>query len=230
MSSLPAPGNVPSHENRAPAQAHWDQVQVLLGQARLAREMGKLEQAVEILRQANEIAIPDGDERVVLCIQHSLADSLSKLDRFAEAEALFPAVIDLSRRCGGEVDLLRLQWIEGRVAAGLGHWEEGVATLRKVRGEFAARQMSYDAALVSVELAILYSERGRAEEVKILARHMVPMFRARDVQPEILDALSLFRQAAERERVSAELARKVLVYLRKARRHPGLRFEGAMEG
>ena len=205
-------------------------IQVLLSQARLAKEMGKLEHAVEILRQANEIAVPDGDERVVLCIQHSLADNLSKLDCFAEAEALLPAVIDLSRRCGGEVDLLRLQWIEGRVAAGLGRWEEGIATLRKVRGEFASRQMSYDTALVSLELAVLYSEQGRAEEVKILARHMVPMFRTRNVPPEILDALSLFRRAAERERVSVELGRKVLTYLRKARRTPGLRFEGEVDG
>lgn len=201
-------------------------VQVLLSRARLAKETGKLEQAVAILRQAHEIAIPDDDGRVVLCIQHSLADSLSKLDRFTEAEALLPAVIDLSRKCGGEVDLIRLRWIEGRVAAGLGHWEEGVATLRKVRGEFASRHLSYDTALVSLELAVLYSEQGRAEEVKILARHMVPMFRARNVHPEVLDALSLFRQAAERERVSADLARKVLAYLRKARHNPGLRFEG----
>lgn len=201
-------------------------VQVLLSRAKLAKELGKLEQAVTILQQANEIAMPDDDGRVVLAIQHSLADSLSKLDRFTEAQALLPAVIDLSRKCGGEVDLLRLRWIEGRVAAGLGNWEEGVATLRKVRGELAARHLAYDTTLVSLELAILYSEQGRAEEVKTLARHMVPIFKARNVDPEVLAALSLFRQAAERERVSTELARKVLAYLRKARHNPGLRFEG----
>lgn len=200
-------------------------IQVLLSRARLAKERGKLDQAVAILQQANEIAIPDDDGRVVLSIQHSLADNLSKLDRFPEAEALLPAVIDLSRKCGGEVDLIRLRWIEGRVAAGLGHRDAGVATLRKVRGELAARHLTFDTALVSLELAILYSEQGQAEEVKSLARHMVPIFRARNVNPEILDALSLFRQAAERERVSAELARKVLAYLRKARHNPGLRFE-----
>lgn len=205
-------------------------VQVLLSQARLAKELGKLEEAVAILRQANEIAIPDDDGRVALCIQHSLADSLSKLDRFPEAQALLPAVIDLSRKCGGEVDLIRLRWIEGRVAAGLGQWEEGVATLRKVRGELASRHLTYDTTLVSLELAVLYSEQGRAEEVKTLARHMVPIFRARNVDPEVLDALSLFRQAAERERVSAELARKMLAYLRKARHNPGLRFEGEVSG
>lgn len=205
-------------------------VQVLLSRAKLAKERGQLDQAVAILQQANETAIPDDDGRVILCIQHSLADNLSKLDRFPEAEELLPAVIDLSLRCGGEVDLLRLRWIEGRVAAGLGHRDEGVATLRKVRGEFVARHLTYDAALVSLELAVLYSEQGQAEEVKILTRHMVPMFRARNVHPEILDALSLFRRAAERERVSAELARKMLAYLRKARHNPGLRFEGEVEG
>jgi tetratricopeptide (TPR) repeat protein len=200
-------------------------IQVLLSQAKLAKEMGKLDRAVEILLQASEIAIPDDDGRVVLSIQHGLADNLSKLDRFPEAEALLPAVIDLSRKCGGEVDLIRLRWIEGRVAAGLGHRDAGVATLRKVRGELAARHLTFDTALVSLELAILYSEQGQAEEVKSLARHMVPIFRARNVNPEILNALSLFRQAAERERVSAELARKILAYLRKARHNPGLRFE-----
>ena len=200
-------------------------IQVLLSQAKLAKEMGKLDRAVEILLQASEIAIPDDDGRVVLSIQHGLADNLSKLDRFPEAEALLPAVIDLSRKCGGEVDLIRLRWIEGRVAAGLGHRDAGVATLRKVRGELAARHLTFDTALVSLELAILYSEQGQAEEVKSLARHMVPIFRARNVNPEILDALSLFRQAAERERVSTELARKILAYLRKARHNPGLRFE-----
>lgn len=205
-------------------------VQVLLSRARLAKEMGNLEKAVVILLEASEAAIPDDDGRVVLSIQHSLADNLSRLDRFPEAEALLPAVIDLSRKCGGQVDLLRLRWIEGRVAAGLGHWEEGVATLRKVRGEFASRRLSYDTALISLELAVLYSEQGKAEEVKTLARHMVPIFQARNVHQEILAALSLFRQAAERERVSAEFARKVLAYLRKARHNPELRFEGDVNG
>jgi tetratricopeptide (TPR) repeat protein len=200
-------------------------VQVLLSRARLAKEMGDLEQAVAILRQASETPIPDDDGRVVLSIQHSLADNLSKLARFPEAGEILPAVIDLSRRCGGQVDLLRLLWIEGRVAVGLGHLDQGVATLRRVRGEFAARHLNYDTALISLELAVLYSEQGRAEEVKTLARHMVPIFQERKVPQEVLAALTQFRQAAERERVSAEFARRVLAYLRKARHNPDLRFE-----
>ena len=200
-------------------------VQVLISRARLYKEMGDLEQAVEVLQEASRTEIPDDDGRVVLCVQHSLADGLSKLGRFPEAQALLPAVIDLSRRCGGEVDCLRLLWIEGRVAAGLGKMTEAVTALRRVRGEFAARPMSFDTALVSLELAALYAEQGQMQDLKTLARHLVPILRARNVDPEVLAALTLFRRSAEREEVTANFANDVLGYLRKARYDPGLRFE-----
>jgi tetratricopeptide (TPR) repeat protein len=200
-------------------------VQVLISRAKLFKETGDLERAVAVLQEASDTAIPDDDGRIVLCVRHNLADGLSKLERFPEAEAMLPAVIDLSRKLGGEVDFLRLLWIEGRVAAGLGKMSAAVAALRRVRGEFAARHMSYDTALVSLELATLYAEQGQVQDVKTLARHMVPILRARNVHPEVLAALTLFRQLAEREEVTAELAREFLAYLRKARHDPGLRFE-----
>ncbi len=200
-------------------------VQVMISRAKLCKETGDLEQAVEILQEASQTDIPDDDGRTVLCLQHSLADGLSKLGRFPEAGALLPAVIDLSRKCGGEVDFLRLLWIEGRVAAGLGKMSEAVTALRRVRGEFAARHMSFDTALVSLELATLYAGQGQMEDLKTLARHLVPILRARNVHPDILAALTLFRQSAEREEVTAEFAHDVLTYLRKARYEPGLRFE-----
>ena len=201
-------------------------VQVLVSRAKLCKELGDLERAVALLQEASGTAIPDDDGKVVLCVQHNLADALSKLDRFPEAGALLPAVMDLSRKCGGEVDLLRLLWIEGRVAAGIGKLSEAFVTLRRVRGEFAARHMSYDTALVSLELAALYAESGQVQDVKTLARHMVPILRARNVHPEVLAALTLFRQVAEREEVTAGFAQRLVTYLRMARHDPGLRFEG----
>ena len=200
-------------------------VQVLISKAKLLKETGDLEQAVEILQQASHTEIPDDDGRTILCLQHNLTDGLSKLGRFPEAQALLPAVMDLSRKCGGEVDFLRLLWIEGRVAAGLGKMNEAVTALRRVRGEFAARHMSFDTALVSLELAALYAEQGLMQDVKNLARHLVPILRSRNIDPEVLAALTLFRQSAEREEVTAKFATDVLVYLRKARYDPGLRFE-----
>jgi len=200
-------------------------VQVLISRGKLAEELGQLDRAVAILCEAGQTAVPDDDGRLALCIQHNLADNLSKLDRFEEADDLLPEVRELSHKCGGEIDLIRLSWTEGRVAAGLGRTEEGIEALTRVRGGFASREMGYDTALVSLELSLLYARFGRAEQVKNLARHMAPIFQAQDVHREALAALALFRQAAERERVTEAFAQEVLAYFRKARHNPELRFE-----
>jgi transcriptional regulator with XRE-family HTH domain len=200
-------------------------VQVLISRAKLAEELGELDRAVAILCEAGQMPVIDDDVRLTLCVQHNLADNLSKLDRFTEADGLLPAVRELSRKCGGEIDAVRLLWTEGRVAAGLGRIEEGIEALAKVRGGFASRGMGFDTALVSLELSLLHLRQGRTEPVKNLARHMTPIFKAQDVHREALAALTVFRRAAEREQVTEEFAREVLSYLRKARYNPELRFE-----
>lgn len=212
---------------RAAAVASTDtfRVQVLTSQAKLFEEQGDLEEAIAILQGASEISLPDDDGRVLLCVQHNLADNLSKLDRFQEADALLPEVRTLSRKTGGELDRIRLMWTEGRVMAGLGDVEKGIQKLTKVRGEFSSHDMGYDTALVSLELSMFYAKQGRTQEVKSLARHLVPIFKSQEIHREALAALLIFREAAEKEQITAEFARDILLYLRKARHNPALRFE-----
>jgi len=59
--------------------------------------------------------------------------------------------------------------------------------------------MGYDAALVSLHLALLYTKEGRAAAVAELAREMIPIFEAQDIHREALAALTVFRQAAFHE-------------------------------
>lgn len=123
-------------------------------------------------------------------------------------------------------DGLHTGWTEGRVAAGLGRIEGGIEVLAKVRGGPAARDgLRHGLSLVSLELSLLYAGQGRTDQVKNLARHMMPIFKAQDVHREALAALTVFRRAAEQERVTEGLAREVLSYLRKVRYNPELRFE-----
>ena len=203
-------------------------VQVMVSKAKLLEEMGDLEEAVTLLRQVKETASPEIEARLLLRIWHNLSDALSKLERFEEAVALLPQTRVYLLKAGGELNRTRLMWTEGRITAGLGDVEEGIALLSRVRGEFASRDMAYDMALVSLEIAVLYAGLGRTEQVKTLARHMTPIFQAHAIHREALAALTLFRRAAEQERVTAEFAREVLTYLRKARNNPELRFEGGV--
>ena len=208
------------------ASSQTFRIQVLVSKAKLLEEVGDLEEAAAILQQVKETTSSEEEARVLFPVWHNLSDTLSKLDRFEEAAALLPEARTHCVNADGELNRVRLLWTEGRIAAGLGAVEEGIAILARVRGEYASRDMAYDMALVSLELAVLYASQGRTEQVKNLARHMTPIFRANAIHREALAALTLFRQTAEREQVTAEFAREVLSYLRRAKYNPVLRFEG----
>jgi len=200
-------------------------VQIMVSKAKVLEEMGDLEEAAALLRQVKETTSPEIEARLLLRIWHNLSDTLSKLERFEEAAALLPQTRTYLLKAGGELNRVRLMWTEGRITAGLGDIEEGIALLLRVRGEFASRDMAYDMALVTLEIAVLYAGLGRTEQVKTLARHMTPIFQANAIHREALAALTLFRKAAEQERVTAAFAREVLSYLYKARYNPDLKFE-----
>jgi transcriptional regulator with XRE-family HTH domain len=203
-------------------------IQVMVSKAKLLVEIGDLEEAVALLVRVKETVSAEEEARFLFPIWQNLADALSKLERFEDAAALLPEARAQLLKAGGELNRVRLLWTEGRVTGGLGDVEEGIALLARVRGEFVSRNMAYDVALVSLEIAVLYAGLGRTEQIKTLARHMTSIFQAHAIHREALAALTLFRQAAEREQVTAEFARKVLAYLRKARYNPELRFEGGI--
>jgi len=54
---------------------------------------------------------------------------------------------------------------------------------------------------------------------------MAPIFIAEGIHEEAQKALELFREAAERERLTVELVLQIVKYLQRARRAPELRFE-----
>jgi len=200
-------------------------IQVLVSKASLLVEMGDLEEAAALQQRVREAVSPHVEARILFPIWQNLADTLSRLERFEEAATLLPTARAHLLKAGGELNRVRLMWTEGRVTAGLGDVEEGIALLLRVRGEYASRNMAYDVALVTLEISVLYAGLGRMEQVKTLARHMTPIFQAHAIHREALAALTLFRKAAEQERVTAEFAREILIYLRKARYNPELRFE-----
>jgi hypothetical protein len=115
-------------------------------------------------------------------------------------------------------------WFEGNLARAEGHDEEAESALRACREGFARRGIGYDAALVSLDLAVLFLEARRTAEVKALAEEMFPLFQAQDIHREAAAALLLFIEAARAEEASLAFVRELAAYLQAARRDRGLRF------
>ncbi len=193
--------------------------------AKIFEEMGNLEGALDLLREASPLIDPEREPRLLLCVQHNLLDYLSHLGRPEEARALLPKVWELSRELGNELDMVRLTWTEGRILAALGETARAAELLLAARQELASRAMGYDAALTSLHLALLYAKEGRLVAIAELAREMIPIFEAQDIHREALAALEVFKQAAVQGRATAELVDRVAFYLEAARKNPDLKFE-----
>ena len=93
-----------------------------------------------------------------------------------------------------------------------------------MREGFLQEGSGYDAAIVSMDLALLYLRQGRPAELKALAKEMLPIFRSQDIHRETVAALVLFQEAAREEQVTAAFVRELIAYLDAARHDPALRF------
>jgi len=189
--------------------------------------LGEYQGAIETLLRAVPLVERQADRQLENVVYCNLAANYCHVGRFAEASDLASTVRGMALEMGDELGVLRLTWIQGRIAAGQGRLGEARILLAQARREFAARSMDYDAALALLEEAALLLEQGWGAEVKELALELARVFESKEVHPEALAALRLFRRSAEREEATAELARRMLRYLFRARYDQGLRFEGS---
>jgi len=193
---------------------------LLISKAKTLEEASRADEAVGVLREAASYIDPEEEPRLFLCFRQNLLLLLVDLDNFTEAGALLPEVTALSRRLGNRLDLLRLGWAEARIAAGVGEIDRAISLFSRVRGDFTELGMTFDAALVALDLAALYAREGRPSEVKTMARSLVPIFEAQGVDREALASLAAFRQAAEREAATVGLIRTAAASLARSRPKP----------
>ena len=200
---------------------------ILINRANVQELEGDFRGAIDSLREVLSLMPDTCEERLGWLVRFTLANNLLQAGQPKEAEELIPELQILAATLCNELDALRLRWLEGRIAAGLGHRGQALLALSQVREDLALRGLAYDTALVLLEIAVIHLEEGRPREVKALARQMAPIFKAQGVHREALVALRLFREAAEREAVTVEMARNLVSYLDRARHDPTLRFEAS---
>ncbi len=182
---------------------------VLLKLGELYFHRGLLDQGIETVQVALERLSPEEETWLYLNGRHNLALYLTEAGRYAEAEGLVAADEELYGRHPEPWTQLRLSWLRGKIAAGLGEPAEAERLFRETRDGFARQGNGYDAAMASLDLALLYLEEGRTAEVQPLAGEMVALFESRDVHREALAAVRLFQEAAQREEVTARMVREL---------------------
>ena len=185
------------------------------------------DEAIRQIRLGLGLVDWDREPRLVLMARHNLAWFLNDCGRAEEARRQLERFRHTYRELPGSFTELRLAWLDGRIAARLGRPDEAEPVLLEVRRRFLAEGNGYDAALVTLDLAHLYLEAGRAAEVRTLAAEMLDVFLSRDIHRQALAALAVFQKAAELDNATPGLVQEISSYLVRARKNPGLRFAKA---
>lgn len=173
------------------------------------------EQAIRLLSAGLGLISPASDPKLVLSAVHNLVTFLVECERYAEARR----ILALSRNAyfteGDRLNLIRLRWLEGRIAAGLGETEAAEAAFLETHREFEQVGLGYHTALVSLDLAAIWLEQHKIAETRELVEQMVASFRARRIARETLAALMLLRESLQADQESVELLQTVRGYLKK---------------
>lgn len=194
----------------------------LLQKAKILEEKGDLTEAVELLQRFGDEIDRSAQPRLFTYGRFNLLSCLIAAERFEEAEGLLPEIRLLLGEEVQALERIRLHWMEGLVDFGLGRLGPAEDAFRQVQQEFLARGMGYDAALVSLDLARLYAQEGRVDDLKRLAVELMVVFESRDVHREAIFALLMFQRACEEERLTVDLVRQLAAHLRRERCGHGL--------
>ncbi|HYU31554.1 MAG TPA: helix-turn-helix transcriptional regulator [Thermoanaerobaculia bacterium] len=204
---------------------------ILLTKSGIHKALGDFEASTAALSEAAPLIDGRKEPRLALYLRFNLLSDLSRLGRAEEAErGGLKEVRRLAEQLGEQLDLSRVVWLGGLVAAGVGRFEEAEAAFRQARRDFEAHGLAYDYALVSLDLSLVLLGQDRHGEVRKIAEEMIEIFKRLEIDREAWMALRVFCEAAQQEAATIELTRRVLNFLLRAQQDPGLRFEGGMEG
>jgi len=188
-------------------------------------ESGRLAESVAVLerfltrRSADEV----GPQVYSLALQN-LAVSLAQLGQGIKARNVFHSMLRASTWATEPVTDLRVQWTEGLILEAEGRLLKAEEVFAQVQERFAARALTYDAALVSLDLVRVLLRRGALNQVCEIADGLETIFQSVGVHREATAAGLYLVEALRRQRASVTLVSEVLDFLKKARRDPSFRF------
>jgi tetratricopeptide (TPR) repeat protein len=177
---------------------------------------GRLKEAIRLLRRGLSAIDTAEEPRLEVVARHNLILYLHESGDSREALAVLERSRRLYEVLGEPLHRARLRWVEGKIFRDLDRLEEAEVSLGEARAAFLERGIAFDAALVSLDLAMVHARRGNTGKVQRLAAEMLPIFESRDVRSEALAALVLLRGAVDTERVSLEILEHLSGQLRRA--------------
>ena len=146
---------------------------------------------------------------------HNILILRVELGEYEEARRTLQQMRPLYNRYHDELNDMKVRWLEGKIAAGLGEIEEAEAAFTEARDRFDRSGLGYRAALVSLDLVSVWLLQGRTSEIRQLVSELLVTFRAVGVEREAIAGILLLRDAVECEQATLELLHLIAMSLNK---------------
>lgn len=188
------------------------------------RNDGRPEEAVALLEQGLAEIDPRRDSKLEATGVQALLDAMVDSGRHREAAQVLLRSNLRQAFADDPLNLARLRWVEGKIFAGLGKLPRAEKIFREVRDGFLQRDQEYDAALIGLELAGVWLQQERAEEVRELAQEVLEVFEDLGIQSEAVKAVRYLNQACARSEATPGLVHRILAFLLRLEWEPRLQF------
>jgi len=160
--------------------------------------------AIELLCRAMDMMDPGRDSELLLSAGHSIVWFMTDLGWFEAARSYAPLLRRLYEAgASNRLNILRLEWLEARIHAGVGERAQAEEILRAVRRGFSDAGLAFPAALVAVDLALVWFDEGLFGDIEALAGELLGTFQALAVPREGIAAMLLVEAAARARQAAA---------------------------
>jgi tetratricopeptide (TPR) repeat protein len=181
---------------------------------------GEAESAARILNQAIPLVDHEEDPHMLLAACHNLIRCYIDLGRPEQALQIYAEIRELYQEFDDPLIVLRVAWQESHLLRDLGHLRAAEAALLRARKGYMEKELAYEVALVSLDLATVYVKLGLVKELKETVASTVPIFQSLRVELETLAALLQLQQVADQEQQALELIRSINARIQPLSRKP----------
>jgi tetratricopeptide (TPR) repeat protein len=159
-------------------------------------DQGRHQEAIPVLRAGLARIDASEDPRFLLDGKHNMIRSLALGGAPDEAVKLLDQTRPVYEELGYQVNLIRLDWLEGQIARDLGRPAEAEAAFGRAHEFFLAYKNGIDAFLTSMDLAEVFFERSRFQQAKKILGQAIPLGEALGLRSKVLPARLLYERAA----------------------------------
>ena len=146
--------------------------------------LGRPESSIKLLSEADALIDPRDDPRLLLTLRHNRVDSLISAGRILEARHVLGKSRELYSRFTDPSIENRYRWVRAKMASASRGFAEAERLFKETNQGFITADRPYDSALVSLDLAALYTKQGRTEEASRLRAKVKPILSSQDIEAD----------------------------------------------